>query len=274
MLLNNNPRNTAHCVDYLRNLAQEGTSYVHRESGNGDMAGTHPFEVADLDVWAPEENTAIYYGYFRPMALGVEGSVGGGNDDDTPPRLLMPRPPQGVDVGAFYRLVEWRRSGLVDNLMAIDKSKNNSGIVFSLEWQGWKLLFTADAELRSWKEMNKRHGLSPVHFLKISHHASHNGTPAGELVDKIFPPAPPDARDRVAVASTFPNTYSGIPDEATLERLEARGVTTYKVYEELGDESPNDDSSATATPVVGYVEFAFPAAGGEITARKKVLPDE
>ena len=47
-----------------------------------------------------------------------------------------PKPPAGVDAGAFYRLVESRRDGLVDNLLAIDKAKNNSGIVFCLEWRG------------------------------------------------------------------------------------------------------------------------------------------
>ena len=163
LMLNNNPRSSAQCVEYLRSLPQEEPNYIHRASGNVDPSTLHPFEVAQLHVWAPEENSAIYYGRFRPMALGVEGGVEGSVEGTGSIRTVVPKPPSGVDAGSFYRLVEARRDGLVDNLLAIDKAKNNSGIVFSLEWQGWKLLFTGDAELRSWREMNKRELLSPVH---------------------------------------------------------------------------------------------------------------
>lgn len=71
-----------------------------------------------------------------------------------------------------------------------------------LEWRRWRLLFTGDAEHRSWKEMNKRGVLKPVHFLKVSHHGSWNGTPSGEILDKILPPTPPDRRKRHAAVST------------------------------------------------------------------------
>jgi hypothetical protein len=273
LLMNNNPRSSAECVEYLRSLPQKTPLYIHRLAGADNHINPHPFEVAQLKVWAPEENSAIYYGRFRPMALGVEGGVEGGVEDTKPPQLVVPNPPPGVDAGSFYRLVEARRSGVVDNLLAIDKARNNSSIVFSLEWQGWKLLFTGDAELRSWREMDKRDVLSPVHFLKISHHASHNGTPEDEILEKILPEIPPDARTRVAVASTFPETYPGIPDGFTEARLEARGVTTYKVFEELADGLPADnDADSPEQPVLGYLEFAFPADDTTIQVSRHILP--
>ena len=273
MLLNNNPRESGDCVEYLRGLAEEVPSYIHRQSRAVDLSELHPFEVASLEVWAPEENSAVYYGHFRPMALGVAEAAEGGAEGSSPSRLVLPKPPAGVDAGAFYRLVDARSGGWVDNLLAIDQARNNSGIVFCLQWQGWRLLFTGDAEVRSWKEMNKRDLLSPVHFLKISHHASHNGTPTDELLEKIFPADPPDARQRVAVASTYPDTYSGIPDLATLERLEERGVQTYAVFEELGDEaSSGDEEVGDGEPAIGYVDFSFPAGGTEITVDSQVLP--
>jgi beta-lactamase superfamily II metal-dependent hydrolase len=273
MMLNNDTRSTKESVDYLRGLARERTSYVYRGFDGGDLSVTHPFEVANFEVWAPEENTAVYYGHFRPMALGLEGAPEGGPEGSDPPHLATPKPPQGVDVGAFYKLVEARRRGLVENLLAIDKAKNNSSIVFRLEWRGWKLLFAADAEARSWKEMDKRGVLSPVHFLKVSHHASHNGTPVDGLLQKILPDPPPDARQRVAVVSTYPDTYAGVPDPLTMNRLEGRGVTTFTVFEELGDPVPVAGASAPATdPVIGYLEFAFPEAGHEIEVRAQVLP--
>jgi beta-lactamase superfamily II metal-dependent hydrolase len=270
LLLNNNPRDSAQCVDYLRSLPQQPSCYIHRESGNGDPSALHPFEVAQLQIWAPEENTAIYYGQFRPMTLGVEGGAEGGVEGADNLHMVVPKPPQGVDAGAFYRLVEARRNGLVDNILAIDQAKNNSGIVFSLEWQGWKLLFTGDAEERSWREMNKRGVLSAVHFLKISHHASHNGTPEDEILDKILPLIPHDERERVAVASTFPDTYAGIPDGFTQERLESRGVITYIVYEELED-GLAADAGTPGHPVLGYLEFTFPADGTTIQVNKHTL---
>ena len=128
-------------------------------------------------------------------------------------------PPAGVDAGAFYNLVAIRQRGFVDNLLAIDKAANNSSIVFCLEWRGWRLLFPGDAELRSWKEMNKEGALSPIHFLKIGHHGSHNGTPDAELLKKILPVPAPDDRERRASVSTFPDTYSGIPHQETFDEL-------------------------------------------------------
>jgi beta-lactamase superfamily II metal-dependent hydrolase len=153
------------------------------------------------------------------MALNVTP----GNGAETPPALSPPIPPPGVDAGAFYQLVEARQNGYVENLLAIDKAKNNTSIVFCLEWRKWRLLFAGDAEVRSWKEMNKQEMLeTPVHFLKISHHGSHNGTPAIELVDKIMPKNPPDSRKRSALVSTCVETYGGVPHGDTIDLLKTR----------------------------------------------------
>ena len=211
LMLNNNPRSTADCVAFLRNLADH-TWYVHREF---DPEGKHPFHEARLEMWAPEENTAEYYGRFHPMALGVTPAEGPGSE----PALNAPMPPSGVDAGAFYNLVEMRRHGYIDNLLAIDKAANNTSVVFCLEWRGWRLLFPGDAEIRSWKTMNREGVLKPVHFLKVGHHGSHNGTPPAELLDKILPGEPHDGRPRRAVVSTYLDTYNNVPDEETLAEV-------------------------------------------------------
>jgi len=214
MMLNNNPRKSKDCTEYLRNLADK-TTYVHRES---NLTNSHPFHEAKLDIWAPEEDTAAYYGRFQPMSLGVIS----GEESGSEPTLTMPKPPPGVDAGDFYNLVTSRRHGYVDNLLAIDKAANNTSLVFSLEWRGWKLLFTGDAEHRSWKTMNKHNLLTPMHFLKISHHGSQNGTPEDELLEKILPKVPADNRKRHIVVSTFPDTYTNVPHGKTLQKLEER----------------------------------------------------
>jgi hypothetical protein len=97
--------------------------------------------------------------------------------------------------------------------------------VLCLEWNGWRLLFPGDAEKRSWKTMDREGVIKPIHFLKVSHHGSHTGMPPTEpidILDKLLPMPPPDARPRRSVVSTFPLTYPGVPDDPTLEELRRR----------------------------------------------------
>lgn len=210
MMLNNDPRATSDCAAYLRGLAQQ-TCYVHR---GFDPTGNHPFQEAGFEIWAPEEDTSAYYGTFRPMSLGVTRAQGRG----AKPSLTAARPPAGVDAGAFYNLVEQRRSS-VDNLLAIDRAANNTSIVFCLRWRGWSLLFPGDAEIRSWKTMQRAGVFHPVHFLKMSHHGSQDGTPDPEYLEGILPLDRPDARLRSALVSTWEGTYHNVPDGPTLRLL-------------------------------------------------------
>jgi len=132
------------------------------------------------------------------------------------------RPPPGVDPEGFRVLVDFLQSGIGDNVLAIDRAANNTSVVLELEWRGWRLLFPGDAELKSWWMMHQRRQLRPVHFLKVSHHASRNGTPGEDLLDKILPLARTDDRPRFALVSTWPDTYSEVPDDHTVQRLRRR----------------------------------------------------
>jgi len=223
------PSKTTDCIKYLRSLATEKTSYVHRDTA--DLDETHPFQEARLEIWGPEEDTSAYYGRFRPITLSVSPA----KRRNAKPKLHFLAPPPGVDTSAFYHLVEARRSGFVENLLAIDHAANNSSIIFALEWRGWRLLFPGDAEIRSWKTMNKHEQLKPIHFLKVSHHGSENGTPRGEMLDKILPLDAGDGRQRTALVSSHPGTYNAVPDEDTVARLKQRNLTVRSVHEEVGD---------------------------------------
>jgi beta-lactamase superfamily II metal-dependent hydrolase len=224
MMLNNNPRSTDQCVQYLRNLAKVKTTYIYRDC---KLKGRHPFKEARFSIWAPEEDTSDYYGPFQPMALGVAS----GGPRSARPSVTIPLPPSGVDAGAFYSLVDARRQGYCDNMLTIDAANNNSSVVFCLEWRGWKLLFPGDAEERSWKTMNKHNMLEPVHFLKVGHHGSKNATPHPELLEKILPKKRPDRRTRRAAVSTCLDSYPGVPDDDTLEEI-SRRCTLYSVLDE------------------------------------------
>ena len=219
----NNPASTKECVAFLRDVARKKTSYVHRSVGkpaNGtplfQVKGTHPFREAKFEIWAPEEDTSAYYGKFQPLSIAAAApGVAAAKEE-------VPLPPAGVDAGAFYNLVQTRLSGVGDNMLAIDKAENNTSVVFLLEWRKWRLLFAGDAEVKSWKTMNREGVLKPVHFLKVSHHGSHNGTPEDEIFDAILPKPAPDAKKRSACVSTWTDTYPGIPHDETNERLKSR----------------------------------------------------
>jgi len=232
VLANNDPTKTKPCVDFLRALNPSKTAYIYR---GAKLRGTHPFREAKFEIWAPEEDTADYYGRFQPLDKGVvpvtaapaaeDPDAGAGGRGTRKPRISRPdepRPPQGVDVGSFLQLVEARRDGVADNLLTIDKAANNTSIVFTLEWRGWRLLFAGDAEIRSWKTMARENVLKPIHFLKVSHHGSHNGTPADDIFEAILPAVAPDPRPRHAAISTWIDTYSGIPNSPTNTRLGSR----------------------------------------------------
>jgi hypothetical protein len=245
----NNPRSTDDCVSYLRGLTPN-TCYVHR---GFDLADKHPFREAKLDIWAPEEDSSIYYGRFHPVAFGLTP----GRGEKGKPTLTMPQPPAGVDAGAFYNLVEQRRQGFGDNLLAIDKAANNTSIVLFLEWRGWRLLFPGDAEQRSWLEMNKQNKLAPVHFLKISHHGSATGTPLPELLDKVLPT---DATPRYAALSAYPDldklnkkqqkwVYQDVPERKVLKELQRRANLRQTVE----------------VPDGGYIDYLFEGGSRNVT---------
>jgi beta-lactamase superfamily II metal-dependent hydrolase len=238
LLFSNNPHSTKQCVDYLRKLAIKRKTYIYRGC---NLTGTHPFLEATFNIWAPEENTVDYYNRFRPMILGVSTS----GESRNLPMLNRPKPPRGVAPEDFDRLVESRRHGYVDNLLTIDAAANNTSIVFCLNWRGWKLLFSGDAEKRSWKTMEKHKLLEPVHFFKISHHGSSNGIPSPGLLDVLFRKKQNENRELKALISTYPGIYNNVPDKNTMRMLTERGVKIHYVHEES---QPG-----------GYIDIDFPA---------------
>lgn len=240
----NNPRSSVENVAYLRELA-EHTYYVYR--GIRSLNKKHPFHETKFKIWAPEKDTFVYYGYYHSPALGMTDDAHGG----VKTVLRDYEPPAGVDAGVFYDLIESRRQ-FAECLLSIDKAKNNTSIVCSIEWRGWCLLFTGDAELKSWKIMRDKRQLKKVDFLKVSHHGSHNGTPGEDILDRIFPKQKSRQKERRAVVSTWHETYPGVPDADTLTRLydpqvaglQPRCDSLTMVNEDLGDEL--------------FVDFVFP----------------
>lgn len=249
----NNPRRTDDCVQHIRDLSPR-CAYLYRDV---DLTGSHPFSEVSFDIWGPEEDASVYYGRFKPMCMSQPGTE---DFDDALVNAPAIHPPPGVDTGAFYDLVSSRRLGFLDNLLAIDKANNNTSLVFSLTWRGWKLLFTGDAERKSWQFMDKFNKVSPVHFLKVSHHGSRTGLPNKETLDRLLPDHPPDAKPRHAVVSTCFDTYSGVPDEELLNsQLGVRCQLAWTSEDALGDSD--------------YIDYTFTGGSDNCTVvRKSISP--
>lgn len=196
---------TSDYVDHLRGIAPaDQTHYVDVET---PLAGKHPFTEATVRVLAPQEDTSDYYWRNGPT-LTAAGAVAG---PATVAPLGLSVPPVGVEPSAFFDLQASRRQNTRRQLMEIDKANNNTSVVLELEWRGWRLLFTGDAELASWKKMHEK-GIKPVHFVKISHHGSHNGT-YEELFEELMPEQSPDGRERHALVSTHDGDWDSVPDQ-------------------------------------------------------------
>lgn len=228
LLANNNPRSTEQCIDYLRKLAKKATSYVHRGS-----KPKHPFKEVKFEILAPEQDTSEYYGRFQAINLGISETVADGQAAGLV-EITQLVPPSGVDAGAFFDLVESRRNGSLDNLLTIDKAANNTSVVFSMEWRGYRLLFCGDAEQRSWKTIlkNAPEKLKPTHLLKVSHHGSSNGMPVAGVLEKLFPDPAPDKKERFAAISTCLGAYNGVPHDDTMNELAK--YCTIKSTKDLG----------------------------------------
>ncbi|HEY7971071.1 MAG TPA: MBL fold metallo-hydrolase [Candidatus Limnocylindrales bacterium] len=245
LLAVNDPKATADCIDFLRTQLTDpgGVHYVDRTTDLGPL-WTGP---GTIELLAPEANTADYYGAFKGFASGL-GKLGIESFDDLDgiaPTSPPSAPPSGVDAGAFYNLLDVRH-GAASTLLEIDQAANNTSIVLLLEWKGWRLLFSGDAEKRSWRMMDARTQLAPVHFLKISHHGSGTGLPPDPILEKVLPkPAAGQPVTRRAIVSTFPNTYRGVPDTKMLTSLGDR-VQVFSTRDE---------------PHHPFVELRFPDTG-------------
>jgi beta-lactamase superfamily II metal-dependent hydrolase len=216
LLAVNNPQSSKDCVKHITERGLNGVQprYVHRTA---DVAGHHPFRRTKVRLLAPEEDTSIYYGALPPRTLGAVFDAGAPISLDS--KAITP--PAGVSAGHFFDLLQFRSDGMTANLRTIDKAANNSSVALELEWNGWRLFFPGDAEEKSWEMMERTNGLRPVHFLKISHHGSKNGTPRRQL-DKVLPERDPDGKPRFAVVSTREGAYAGVPDVDTLSLVASR----------------------------------------------------
>lgn len=121
--------------------------------------------------------------------------------------------PQIIELGADCRInILWPEKNLagqeVENL-------NNTSIVFKLEHEDTKILFTADIEKEAEAAIMLKPGLLKADVLKVSHHGSEYAT-SEEFLNLVKP--------QMAVIEVGANNKFGHPNPRTLKRLERAGA--------------------------------------------------
>jgi hypothetical protein len=198
-----NTASTDDCVKHIRKASgRRKPHYVSRASA---LRGKYPFKEAKVRILAPEQDTSVYFEANAPrLAFAGEGEEVG----DAVTALPLPLP--GIDGKSFYDLIEQMNAGLGETLFAIDKAENDTSLVVELEWRGRRLLFTGDAELKSWRMMSEKGVLQPVDLLKVGHHGSWNATPPPAILEEVLPVR--RRQKAVAVVSTCNGVYPSVPD--------------------------------------------------------------
>lgn len=94
--------------------------------------------------------------------------------------------PDFLRLADFARLRRRLRTGGLDLLAAVNKSRNNTSIISRWTWQGVSLLLTGDAELESWAVMRGNGVDLRATVLKIGHHGSIDASPVWGF-ESVFP---------------------------------------------------------------------------------------
>jgi hypothetical protein len=231
MLLDLNARKTEDYVDFIRHAGQKPPYYLYRGC---DLKGKHPFTDIGIRILAPEEDTSVYYQSVPHLDVNAE------NTPSAPKKgRSLPLPLPGVDGGAFYGLIERMNSAFSESIFAIDRAGNDTSLVFELTWQGKRLLFTGDAEQKSWQMMDKNAGLKPVDIYKISHHGSRTGIPPLPILEKVLPQE--RQKQAAAILSTYPavlsqepDVYPGVPDKQTVDTIKKRARKVFSTTDVAG----------------------------------------
>jgi len=240
-------------VDAERSAAGELAFFEDSSIGFQVLAPNHNIDYFYVGVPEVEDgsNGLLGYGEFRKLMLG----------DDTD-QLKAPStvnaPPQNISKGDFRQLKSRLRYHAFAFLQWEKSLENDISVVLLLEWEGWRLMFTGDAERKtsyggefkagsgngSWNVMWHEHNQTevfdkPLDFLKVGHHGSENASPwsskqgiAGgksnemdKILDEVLPlPTEGERPTAIAVISTarHGNYKKAIPDRTLMELLGER----------------------------------------------------
>ncbi len=112
-----------------------------------------------------------------------------------------------------------------DELAGIKADRNDSSVVFRMDYGENTFLFTGDAEALAEKDMIEDEEDIDIEYLKVGHHGSKNAT-SSELLKAATP--------QYAIISAGKGNRYGHPTPEVLERLEAAQTQIFRT-DERGD---------------------------------------
>jgi hypothetical protein len=198
-------------------LAPESDSHVYLEplvNALADRAALDEyFEMAQRGAGAGRGRAGAAQG--RASAIGrsrtgtrrrAEGTRPGSGDDPFPlPHGTAASKSALLRLADFARLRRQLRTGGLDLLGAVDRTRNNTSIVLALTYQGKRLLFAGDAEQKSWEIMHANGTNLAATVVKVGHHGSINASP-----DWCFAKVLPKRLSaNAAIISTDPTRFTG-----------------------------------------------------------------
>lgn len=217
---------------------------VHRQMDLA-AAGAAPPGLArmQVEVLAPEQDSTTYLkpidttlaaraaldSHFAAFGQGARNVTAAATDAVPSGALAVAdradddAPPDFVRLADFARLRRQLRSGGLDLLAAVNKSRNNTSVVTRWRWQGVTLLITGDAELESWAVMRNHGEDFASAVLKVGHHGSIDASPTWAY-EQVFPSR---RNTNAVVLSTNPlifPTGDGVPNPQVVAAWLARMV--------------------------------------------------
>jgi hypothetical protein len=213
---------------------------VHRQM---DLAqsGAQPqgWVRMQVEVLAPEQDSNVYLSpidttlaarqtldtHFAQFVGGSKPVTATSTDVVPPNAAATPAkgdaPPDFLRLADFARLRRQLRTGGLDLLAAVNKSRNNTSIVSRWQWEGVTLLLTGDAELESWAVIRNNGADFTSTLLKIGHHGSIDASPTWGF-ERVFPTR---RNSNAVVLSTNPlifPTGNEVPKKEVVDGWESR----------------------------------------------------
>jgi hypothetical protein len=141
----------------------------------------------DIEILAPERDSSVYL-RSEAHALALRG-LGLGAANGRRKGAAQPPDPFAHQAAVsfakselrgladFARLRRQLRSGGLELLAAVDRTRNNTSIVMRWTHGGKSILLTGDAEEASWEQMKKNGANLAAQVIKVGHHGSVNASP-------------------------------------------------------------------------------------------------
>jgi hypothetical protein len=224
-------------AEILRSFPAASAHAIHRRLDlRAERALPPGMRRMRIQVLAPEEDSGRY---LRPLEEGLasrqalqrsfDALPAGASRPAIQPRQAYPQDPGYLflpELADFERLRRRLRTGGLETLAAVDKTRNNTSVVTRWTYdQTISLLLTGDAELMSWSIMDGNGVDFSADLLKVGHHGSINASPTWSF-ERVFPQV---RGSNAVLLSTDSTRFTGeheVPKDSVVDGWRARVTRT------------------------------------------------